>query len=449
MPPTVPTHGPSIKRVLSAPQVLWLRLKADSLVRNSVYVMATTVVTSLLGYAYWVVAARSYPVEAVGAGAAIVATMSLIAVLADLGAGTALVQVLPTRRTPADWSRSFNAMVVGSACAAMAAGVAVVVILPRYSARLSIVAGSDRHVLLFVLGISFMTLAMLVDGAYLSARDGALVLARNTVFSIAKLTFLSITALYSSSSLGILTSWTAGAGVAAIVGLAFVKARVAPSWTLSFDGISREMRALVPSLAGHHFINLGGMGPMFLFPIIVTARLGATENAYFYVTWMIGGIFFLVSPAVSAALFAEGANSPARLSADVRSTAAIIAVVLTGPVLLCIFRGHVILGLFGADYASHGRTLLLILALSAVPDAVTNIYVAVLRVQNRLRAAAALNLSMGGVALVLTWVLIPSFGIEAAGVGWLLAQLAGAAIAAFALRSTTRVGIRPRMRDEE
>ena len=44
-------------------------------------------------------------------------------------------------------------------------------------------------------------------------------------------------------------------------------------------------------------------------PVLVVLRLGVTLNAYFYITWMVGGVFFMVSPSVAAALFAEGVRA--------------------------------------------------------------------------------------------------------------------------------------------
>jgi Na+-driven multidrug efflux pump len=57
---------------------------------------------------------------------------------------------------------------------------------------------------------------------------------------------------------------------------------------------------------------------------------------------------------------------------------------------------------------------------------VTNIYVSVLRVRQRLRVAAALNVGIATMTLSLAWVLLPEVGIQGAGWAWLVAQSAGA-----------------------
>jgi len=67
-----------------------------------------------------------------------------------------------------------------------------------------------------------------------------------------------------------------------------------------------------------------------------------------------------------------------------------------------------------------------LLTVSALPDAVTNIAVAVLRVTNRMHMALLLNASMLVGCVVSAWIVLPSTGIIGAGVCWLLSQTVGA-----------------------
>jgi hypothetical protein len=57
-----------------------------SLMLNSAYIMTTTVVTAVLGFAYWLVAVRLYSTEAVGVSAALLSAMAVAALLANFGA---------------------------------------------------------------------------------------------------------------------------------------------------------------------------------------------------------------------------------------------------------------------------------------------------------------------------------------------------------------------------
>ena len=136
----------------------------------------------------------------------------------------------------------------------------------------------------------------------------------------------------------------------------------------------------------------------------------------------------MVSPAVAASLFAEGSHTADGVLRKARASAVIIGMLL-GPIMLVFFLGgHYILSLFGSGYARHGLLLLTILTVSAVPDAITNIYVSVLRVQRLLHWAALFNLGMGSLTLALAWILLPMLGIVGVGFAWLIAQVTGSLV---------------------
>jgi hypothetical protein len=65
--------------------------------------------------------------------------------------------------------------------------------------------------------------------------------------------------------------------------------------------------------------------------------------------------------------------------------------------------------------------------LAVFADAVTQVYVSVLRVRGRLVVAAALNLGMAVGTVALSWFLLPVLGINAVGWAFLAMQLGGCA----------------------
>jgi O-antigen/teichoic acid export membrane protein len=210
-----------------------------------------------------------------------------------------------------------------------------------------------------------------------------------------------------------------------IGGLLLLLPRLGRAYCLAARGIVGQVRSMLTSLVGHHFINLGGVISQYLMPVFVAVRLSPTDNAYFYTTMKLGSFFFMASSAVAVALFAEGSHAADDLPRKVRSSAVISGILLGPTMLVCFLGGRYILLVFGPSYAQHGQMLLMIFVASAVPDAITNIYVSVLRVQRRLRFAALLQLSMAALCLALGWILLPVLGIDGAGWAWLIAQVAG------------------------
>jgi O-antigen/teichoic acid export membrane protein len=248
-------------------------------------------------------------------------------------------------------------------------------------------------------------------------------LARNTLFVLARVPLLFVPWLLPGTGDQILTSWTAAGAVSLVVGAVGFRGRRLRPTRHGLLARWREMRA---SLVGQHLVTITAMLGGYLLPIIVVARVSAEANAYFYATWMLGAIFFMISPAVSTSLFAEVASDPDAAFATARRGAKVIGAMLVVPMVVYLAAGGLLLRLFGPDYPDHGRLLLVLLTLSAVPDAVTNLAVAVLRATQRMATALWLNTGMLAGGLVLTWLLLPRLGIVAAGIGWIAAQTAGA-----------------------
>jgi Na+-driven multidrug efflux pump len=90
-----------------------------------------------------------------------------------------------------------------------------------------------------------------------------------------------------------------------------------------------------------------------------------------------------------------------------------------------------LLSAFGHAYSDHAVGLLRLAALASIPDAVTNVYVGVLRVEARLTAAASLNLGIGIGTLIISWFLLPVIGISAVGWAFLAMQLCGCVYVVF------------------
>ena len=163
----------------------------------------------------------------------------------------------------------------------------------------------------------------------------------------------------------------------------------------------------------------------YLLSLLVTLRLSASDNAYFYTTWMMAGIFLIIAPAVSLSLFAEGAHNPHGLRTKARSALVIISAILVPGVIVVFATGGTLLSVFGSAYAQHAVGLLQVVLLASFPDAITNVYIAVLRVRGRLGAAAGLSIGMGVGIVGLSWALLPLLGISAVGWAFLFMQVGG------------------------
>ena len=403
------------------------RVRSDSLLRNSIYIMGTTAATSLIGYVYWIIAAHIYSVHDVGLASALISIMTLTSVLANLGIGSTLVQMLPRRERGYAWSLTLNAGLATGALASLLAGSIVIVALPLVSHQFAIVGRQAAFAFVLIAGVPLLTSATLLDQAFVAERAANNMLLRNAAYALLKLSLMVL--LAQLGTLGIFSSVVLAVAVTLIGGRLLLLPRLRRAYRLAVRGIAGQVRTMLSSLVWHHFINIGGMAPSFLLPVLVTVRLSAADNAYYYTTSMLGAVFFTISTAVATSLFAEGSHARDHVQRKVRASAVITAILLAPTLVACYLGGRYILLLFGPNYARHGLLLLRILIIAAVPDAITNMYVSVLRVQKRLRRAALLNLGMAALTLAFAWILLPMLGILGVAWAFLIAQTAGSLVA--------------------
>jgi O-antigen/teichoic acid export membrane protein len=415
------------------------RATADPMMRNSAAIMASTVLTSVLGYVFWMIAARHFDRDANGTAAATTSAIQATVLVASIGAAAALVEWLPRCSSATEWRQRVTTGFVAAVVTATVGGVLVVGVLGVGTSTLPQLA-TPVGASLFCAACVFFAAGMVVDYVAVSEHRGSVMLARNVVLCGLRIPIIFIPVAFLTGAESILLAWTVSAALSLVCAVATFGSREGRSLSPHFAGMGRSLREMASSLVGQHLITVTAMLAGYLLPIVVFTRLSAADNAFFYITWMLGSVFFIISPAVSAALFVEGATVGNDMRQLVRKCILIVGALLAIPVLVYLAGGRLILSLFGPDYVVHGYTLLLLLTLSAVPDAVTNVAVAVLRVSGRMGLALLLNGGMLVGCVVATWFVLPYTGIAGAGVCWLVSQVIGAvAVIAFWGRITGRV----------
>lgn len=426
----------------SRPARAWQRLKrlgGQSLFRNSLYIMGTTAATSLLGFFFWLIAARTLPAAEVGRSAALISAMLFVSVFTNLGLGQVLVSRLASRAPGRDWSVSVSAAIGLAALASLAGGAIAAVLLPVLIPALK--GGlSPLTFVLLPLGVVGAACSLVIDHACIAERHAKLAFVRNTAAAVLRIALIPLVEVVPVDG----TTWVLAIWAASFLLIDFVALfRELPALGHDFRPLVigwREELAQVRSLiAGHQAINLGIQSSSYLLPVLVAARLGPEENAYFYTTFMVASALFFIAPAIGNALFAEGAHEPEHLGRDVRRAARQILLLAGPPALVLLLAGPLILGFFGEAYAEEGETLLLILIAAAAFDAILQLFLAVLRVKHRLQAAAIVTWATLVVAIAATWFLLPPLDLEGAGIGWAAGKVTGVLFAAAFLLLRRRV----------
>lgn len=424
------------------------RLGEQSLFRNSIYIMGTTAATSLLGFGFWLVAARTLSATEVGRAAALISAMLFISVFTNLGLGQVFVSRLASRAPGRDWSRTVSTGIALAALASLLGGAVAAVLLPTLIPALK--GGlSPATFLLLPLGVSGAACSLVIDYACIAERQARLAFLRNVAAALLRIALIPLaTVVPTDPTTWILGIWAASFLLIDAVAVFRELPALGHEFVLSLAGWRQELAQLRGLIAGHQSINLGSQASAYLLPVLVSARLSPEQNAYFYTTFMVSSALFFIAPAIGNALFAEGAHEPERVRRDLRRAARYVLMLAGPPALVLLLAGPLILGFFGPSYAEEGETLLLILIGAAVFDAAYQLALAVLRAEHLLRDAALATWTMLVVAIGATWFLLPPLGIEGAGVGWAGGKAAGCLLTGwFILRGARWLGRgRPRAR---
>jgi O-antigen/teichoic acid export membrane protein len=421
---TTPAGAPPAPRALSRFERL-RGLSASSLARNSTHLMLATGVNLALGYVYWVVAARLYSAHDVGVAGALIAAFSLAWVVSSLGVANFVVQTMSRRASGREWSSTVNAAVLAACIAGLLAGVALIAVGLVLGSSAGLPARDPRYILAFVVGLLATIATDITDKAFIGERRSGRVLVRNLVFSAGKVILLAVPVFTSAHALGLAWTWVFASLGSLLVSIWLLRG-LDRGYRASAQGTLSLLRPTLHRAVGHHLVSIGNLAPGFLLPLLVAGLLSATQSAYFFTTWRVGSVFFIISAAVGTSLFADASRPDADLVRSVRASVKLIAFLLVPAVAFCALAGKPILGILGHEYAQHGYTLLLVMIVAAIPDAVTNVYVAVLRVHRRLRFAAYLTNGMACASVLFAILLMEPYGIAGAGAGWLIGQTLGA-----------------------
>jgi O-antigen/teichoic acid export membrane protein len=390
---------------------------------NSVYLMAATVVTSLLGYVFWTVAARLYPASAIGEAGAGISAMAFASLLGALGGSMAVLAELPGKRRPQEWSATITAPLVFTSATSALTALVTVAVLAR-TGHSAFLYRDGWWVAAFIVGVVATTASELLENVWVAEHQAIWFLGASTVFAVVKLAIVALPVFAVFGATGILSAWSAVLA-ATVAGCLLVLAH-RYGYRPRLAGFSQRVWSMRESLTGNYVISVGDQVTLYAIPVLVALKVSPEAAGWFYVAWKIGGFYAVFASAVGTSTFAEGSHRPHRaLPLALAGLKMILPFIALGAAVT-IFAGRLVLDVFGAGYAAHAYTLLVLLSLAAFPDAMVTIYRGVLRVHKRYPTAAAICWAISLSRLVLTALALGRWGIAGAGWAWLATQTGGA-----------------------
>jgi O-antigen/teichoic acid export membrane protein len=354
------------------------------IVRNAAALYGATIITSLLGFIYWFVAARLVPAQAVGIASAVQSAAQFLGYFCVIGLNTLVISELSAKKGDARSLMLTAAASVGIVALVVSAAVAIG--LQSLSSAIREGVHGPLGLLVFALLGSLTTVLLVLDDACIGLLRGDLQLKRNAVFAVSKLALLPllIWAWASQSGIELVVAWLAGLAISCVtLTVQLVKVTRGQPSRLEFRRLLEKRQLMI----GHHWLNLSIQSPRLILPVLVIVILGPKANAAFTAAFLVVSFVNVIPSQLSTVLFALAPGDEAALRHQVRKTMRICRLLsLLSAVLFFLLAGF-ILRVFGHDYV-RATTALIIVGLTTYPQSIKAHYVAIARVRGWMQVAA-------------------------------------------------------------
>ena len=391
---------------------------------NSIYLMLNAAMGAVFGLVFWVVAARLYPTDVVGQGSAVVSVAGFLTFVASLGLSIGLIRFLPTAGT--NTKALINSCFTISGLLSVVAAVVFLLGIPLWSPALHFIPDDPIFIAAFIVFVSAGTLFGILDGVFIGLRRAKFALGKNILQNLLRVALAVIMASF-FGVFGVFVSWGLAISAALILGvilLLFILPGYRPVPSLQRQVGSDMLRFSFANYVGIGLWNI----PAWLFPVMVLNQLGEDVNAYFFVSWAMGSLLFAIPAAISTSLLVEGSHQDSDLGQDVRRSVKLIMLMLLPAVAVMVLAGKWVLFVFGSDYSREGTKLLWLLAASAIPFAVNQVYMSIARVRKKNLDVILVTAFAGVGGFVLGYLLISPLGIMGPGIAWLASNSAVALV---------------------
>ena len=392
----------------------------DPLFKNSYFLMASTAVTSVFGFIFWILAARFYETADVGLASAIIAALGLLAIFSNLGLGIGLIRFLPGAKDKG------NSMI--NTCFTLS-GLASIVIALIFLAGLEFWSPAllpvFQHPVFFASFIFFAVvwaLNPLISCAFLAKRSTEFTFIQNAIASFLKLALIIPFAVFFSSAFGIFASAGMAMSVALLVAIFWFLPKVQQGY-FPLPVVQKEVLNEISHYSGGNYIARIFLenSPLIL-PLMVINILGAEMSAYLYIAWSIIAILTVIPTSIFNSLFAEGSNAEETLLINTKKSLKLLLLLLLPAIIVLLVIADKMLLLFGQAYSQNGTLLLRIIAVSIIPYSINYLYITIARVKMDISSVIKVSAALTCFTLGLCYFLMLNIGLPGIGLGWLAGQ---------------------------
>lgn len=393
----------------------------DPLRRGADALIIGTGITSVLGLFFWAIAARWLPTTAVGIGAALMSTVTLLANFSTLGMRNGLLRFLPA--AGAATGRLIISCYALCAGAAMLAAGIFLMGQPLWAEKLGFLRESPLSMFVFAVGTAAWVVFVLQDQVLIGLRHPGWVPLANGASSLLKI--LALPLLASAAAWAIFAATIIPAVLAVIVVGALVlhfARNVAAADPRSATEAKISISTLVRFAGPDHVATLMWLATTDVLTLIVLQVVGAEASAHWYMANTIGYALYLITSNVGSALIAESAHDPEHSVAHARRALLHCTQLVVPAAVIGVMAAPIALRLIGADYAENATATLQVILISAIPQVIVGISVSTARIRGDMKTVLGVYAFTALTTWGGSWIGLELWGLTGIGIAILFNQ---------------------------
>jgi O-antigen/teichoic acid export membrane protein len=351
-------------------------------------------VTGVLGFAYWIIAARLFSTYAVGTAGALVSAATLFSGLGQLNLSGMLMRFLP--RAGAKSRRLVWLTYAFSAAASALLAIGCLPAIRHFASPHSPLRLDTLQSVLFAGSVAATAIFVIQDSVLIGVRQAIWIPAENGMFGVAKIVLLFVFAPV-GTAFAVFGAWMIPLTLTIPVISAVLFFRFLPRPELFRTGLSRatvlgrRARAkMIRFAVGDAFGGLFTQAWTYLPPVIITAVLGASVNALYYISFLFSSTIDQIAANFASPLTVEGAHVPAEIATLIRSTLRRIFLIVLPVVTVLAIGCPWLIRAFGDKYTGAIPAMRLLL-LACLPKVISTVYYAYCRVDRSTHKSAIMQ----------------------------------------------------------
>lgn len=404
-----------------------LNVLNDSLFKNSFHLISSTFASSALGFLFWMAVARFYTSSELGLAASIISSMNLVALFSFLGLNISIIRFLPQSKNKEDL---INSSFTLSLIAALIISFIFIIGIDFWSPKTVFLKENLLYAVTFILFLGFWVITVLMDSIFIACRISKYVLLKEVIFSAVKMPLPVLFAPF--SAFGVFLSWIIGALISMIYGLKILY-KIIPNYRPRPLLKRKILRDMFSFSFLNYMANFFNVMPGLVLPIMLANMISPREAAYFYTSWTLSSLLFLIPKQMSQSLLAEGSNFLEGFDAYIARTLKVLSLILIPSVFFIYILGDKLLLVYGSEYSWQGFDLLRILAFSSIPLAFCSVYTTVKNIESEVGKVIIINAAIAAITLTGSYFLVSKIGLIGVGYAWMIANSIAALCIGFSL----------------